>query len=38
MLANGDVWGTNWLNKNALKLFLLQVQSDRIKEESSSSQ
>ncbi|WP_158234660.1 phosphotransferase enzyme family protein [Lentibacillus sediminis] len=32
MLENDDVWGTNWINKQALELFALQVKTDWIRE------
>ncbi len=33
MLENDDVWGSNWINKSSLELFILQIQSDRNREE-----
>ncbi|GAB3803213.1 phosphotransferase enzyme family protein [Virgibacillus kimchii] len=30
MLENDDVWGRNWINKQALELFVLQVKTDHI--------
>lgn len=30
MLENEDVWGRNWINKQALELFLLQVKTDHV--------
>ncbi|WP_449354152.1 phosphotransferase enzyme family protein [Virgibacillus natechei] len=32
MLQNDDVWGTNWINKHSLELFVLQVKTDMIRE------
>ncbi|MBY7142960.1 phosphotransferase [Virgibacillus sp. NKC19-3] len=32
MLQNDDVWGTNWINKQSLELFVLQVKTDMIRE------
>ncbi|GAA0439836.1 phosphotransferase enzyme family protein [Lentibacillus halophilus] len=29
MLANDDVWGTNWINERTLKLFMGQLRTDR---------
>ncbi|GAB3061045.1 phosphotransferase [Virgibacillus ainsalahensis] len=31
MLQNEDVWGTNWIDKQYLELFILQVKTDRIR-------
>ncbi|MFA1819843.1 phosphotransferase [Virgibacillus oceani] len=30
MLENDDVWGRNWINKQALELFILQLKTDHI--------
>lgn len=32
MLANDDVWGTNWLNREAFEIFMLQLKSDTVRE------
>ncbi|MBP1970115.1 Ser/Thr protein kinase RdoA (MazF antagonist) [Virgibacillus natechei] len=32
MLQNEDVWGTNWINKQSLELFILQIKTDMIRE------
>ncbi|TMN22983.1 hypothetical protein FFL34_13515 [Lentibacillus cibarius] len=29
MMANDDVWGTNWMNERTLKLFIGQLRTDR---------
>lgn len=31
ILENDDVWGSNWINEQALELFALQVKTDRIR-------
>lgn len=31
MLANDDVWGTDWINKEAFEIFMLQVKSDTVR-------
>ncbi|WP_042224423.1 phosphotransferase enzyme family protein [Oceanobacillus manasiensis] len=31
MLQNRDVWGTNWINKKSLELFILQLKTDRMR-------
>lgn len=33
MLKNDDVWGRNWINKQALELFYLQVITDHLTDE-----
>ncbi|SFB21316.1 Ser/Thr protein kinase RdoA involved in Cpx stress response, MazF antagonist [Lentibacillus halodurans] len=33
MLANDDVWGTNWINLQTLKLFIGQLRTDRLGDE-----
>lgn len=32
MLENDDVWGTNWMNKEAFEIFMLQLKSDTIRD------
>ncbi|MEC5423788.1 phosphotransferase [Virgibacillus sp. C22-A2] len=32
MLRNDDVWGTNWINKASMELFILQVRTDMIRD------
>ncbi|MFC3038776.1 phosphotransferase enzyme family protein [Virgibacillus xinjiangensis] len=32
MLQNDDVWGTNWITKRSMELFVLQVKTDMIRE------
>lgn len=31
MLANDDVWGTNWITEEAFEIFMLQVKSDTVR-------
>ncbi|WP_164669705.1 phosphotransferase enzyme family protein [Virgibacillus doumboii] len=33
MLANEDVWGTNWINARTLELFIWQLKTDRLGDE-----
>ncbi|WP_176446378.1 phosphotransferase enzyme family protein [Lentibacillus sp. CBA3610] len=33
MIANDDVWGTNWINEQTLKLFIGQLRTDRLGDE-----
>lgn len=33
MLNNNDVWGTNWINKRSLMLFIGQLRTDRLGDE-----
>jgi len=33
LLANGDIWGTNWINERTLKLFIGQLRTDRLGDE-----
>lgn len=32
MLANDDVWGTNWMTKEAFEIFLLQLRSETVRD------
>lgn len=33
MIANDDVWGTNWINQRSLELFVGQLRTDRLGDE-----